>query len=69
MMKTVLELCKPRESVFLDTTRDDVLNLSDFVENKINPDKFFNENFKYFSTYKKCWNYGKALTGCVKQDL
>ena len=45
-MKTVLELCKPRESVFLDTTRDDVLNLSDFVENKINPDKFFNENFK-----------------------
>ena len=54
MMKTVLELCKPRESVFLDTTRDDVLNLSDFVENKINPDKFFNENFKYFSTYKKC---------------
>ncbi len=46
MMKTVLELCKPRESVFLDTTRDDVLNLSDFVENKINPDKFFNENFK-----------------------
>lgn len=27
MMKTVLELCKPRESVFLDTTRDDVFEI------------------------------------------
>lgn len=45
-MKTVFELCKPRASVFLDTTRDDVLNLSDLIENKIDVDRFFNENFK-----------------------
>lgn len=44
-MKTVFELCKPRESVFVDTTRDDVLNLSNLIENKIDIDKFFNENF------------------------
>jgi hypothetical protein len=44
-MKTVFELCKPRESVFIDTTRDDVLNLSNLIENKIDIDKFFNENF------------------------
>ena len=41
-MKTVYELCKPRASVFMDTTRDDVLNLSDLVENRIDVDKFFN---------------------------
>lgn len=45
-MKTVFELCKPRASVFVDTTRDDVLNLSDLVEDRIDVDKFFNENFK-----------------------
>ncbi|MCQ1531159.1 DUF499 domain-containing protein [Lutispora saccharofermentans] len=45
-MKTVFELCKPRASVFIDTTRDDVLNLSDLIENRIDIDKFFNENFK-----------------------
>src|SRR5665647_1523668 len=45
-MKTVFEICKPRENVFVDTTRDDVLNLSDLIENRIDVDKFFNENFK-----------------------
>ena len=47
-MKSVSELCKPRESVFEDTTRDDTLDLSNltdgyFSEEKI--DQFFNENF------------------------
>jgi predicted AAA+ superfamily ATPase len=32
--------------VFSDTTRDDVLNLSDLIEGKIDVAKFFNENFK-----------------------
>ena len=45
-MQTVFQLCKPRDSVFQDTTREDVLNLSDFVEQKIDVDKFFGENFK-----------------------
>lgn len=45
-MKTVAEMLKPRENVFLDTTREDVLNLSDFAENNIDSHKFFSENFK-----------------------
>ncbi|MBF8982611.1 DUF499 domain-containing protein [Lutibacter sp. B2] len=44
-MKTLFELCKPRKSVFSETTREDVLNLSDLIENKINPNNFFDENF------------------------
>lgn len=44
-MKTVFELCKPRANVFVDSTRDDTLNLSDLMEKKIDVDKFFNENF------------------------
>ncbi|AGY75873.1 DUF499 domain-containing protein [Clostridium autoethanogenum] len=44
-MKTLFELCRPRESVFSETKRDDVLNLSDLVDNRINPNDFFDENF------------------------
>ena len=70
-MKTVFELCKPRESVFLDTTRDDVLNLSDLIENKIDADKFFNENFKtkgmemLLNTAFKRFK-GESSTGVIK---
>ncbi|CCJ33432.1 DUF499 domain-containing protein [Caloramator australicus] len=44
-MKTLLELCKPRESVFDETKRDDVLDLTDLIENRINPEEFFEENY------------------------
>lgn len=44
-MKTLFELCRPRESVFSETKREDVLNLSDLIENRINPNDFFDENF------------------------
>ena len=70
-MKTVGELCKPRESVFVDTTRDDVLNLSDLIEGRIDPDKFFAENFKtkgmdiLFNTVFSRFE-GKSATGVIK---
>ena len=70
-MQTVFELCKPRDSVFLDTTRDDVLNLSDLVEGRIDADKFFGENFKtkgmeiLFETAFKRFQ-GKSDTGVIK---
>ena len=70
-MQTVFELCKPRNSVFMDTTRDDVLNLSDLVEGKIDADKFFGENFKtkgmeiLFETAFKRFQ-GKSDTGVIK---
>ncbi|APC07621.1 DUF499 domain-containing protein [Neomoorella thermoacetica] len=44
-MKTLFELCQPRESVFDETKRDDVLDLTDLVENRIDPNRFFEENF------------------------
>ena len=45
-MKTIREMLKPRESVFSDSVREDVLNLSDFAEGRINKEKFFAENFQ-----------------------
>ncbi len=45
-MKTIKEMLKPRESVFSDTAREDVLNLSDFAEGSIDARKFFAENFR-----------------------
>jgi hypothetical protein len=70
-MKTVFELCKPRASVFVDTTRDDVLNLTDLIEDKIDVDKFFNENFKtkgmemLLNTAFKRFK-GESSTGVIK---
>ncbi len=45
MVKTLFELCKPRESVFDETQRGDVLDLADLIENRIDPHRFFEENF------------------------
>lgn len=42
---TLLDHCKPRPSVFDRNRRDTVLDLSDFLEDKINGDSFFEENF------------------------
>jgi hypothetical protein len=45
MMRSLLEYCKPRASVFDETKRDDVLDLTDLVENNIDPARFFEENY------------------------
>ena len=45
-MKSVAEMLKPRESVFSDSAREDVLNLSDFAEGRIDGEAFFAENFE-----------------------
>lgn len=44
-MKSLMTLCEPRESVFDETKRYDVLDLTDLLENRINPADFFEENF------------------------
>ena len=44
-MKTLKELCTPRKSVFDPQKRDTVLDLADLIENRINPDEFFEENW------------------------
>ena len=45
-MQKIYEVLKPRASVFSDTTREDVLNLTDYLENRIDANKFFGENFQ-----------------------
>lgn len=44
-MKALLELCTPRQCVFDRNRRDDVLDLTDLLEDCINSDEFFAENY------------------------
>ncbi len=44
-MKTLKQLCKPRSSVFDRSRRDTVLDLTNLIEDKINPEEFFAENY------------------------
>jgi len=44
-MNTILELCKPRDTVFDQTRRDVALNLTDLAANRINALDFFAENY------------------------
>ena len=44
-MKTLKELCKPRQSVFDRSKRDIVLDISDVIEERIDPTEFFRENY------------------------
>ena len=39
------QACKPRQSVFDRNRRDVVLNISDLLQDRIDGDKFFDENF------------------------
>lgn len=70
-MKFIADLCKPRESVFSDATREDVLNLSDLIEGRIDGKKFFAENFQtkgmetLFNVAFKRFR-GESQTGVIK---
>lgn len=44
-MKTLFELCKPREDVFTTRTSEDVQEISDLLSDKINPEKFFEQTY------------------------
>jgi hypothetical protein len=44
-MKSLYELCVPRESVFEPDKRSDVLDLTNLIEDTVNADQFFEENF------------------------
>jgi hypothetical protein len=43
-MKTLAQACKPRDSIFEASRRDTVLDLSDLISDRIDPDAFFREN-------------------------
>jgi predicted AAA+ superfamily ATPase len=44
-MKSLAQLCKPRQSVFDHNRRDVVLDLTDLAEDRIDPGEFFEENY------------------------
>lgn len=70
-MRPVAEMLKPRGSVFSDTAREDVLNLSDFGEGRVDGEAFFAENFEtqgmkmLFETAFKRFK-GESDTGVIK---
>ena len=45
-MKSMADLCKPRQNVFSDSTTEFTLNLSDLPEGKIDAEEFFTSNFQ-----------------------
>lgn len=70
-MKPISETLRPRKSVFSDTVREDVLDLTDFAEGRIDKDKFFAENYvtqgmkSLFDTAFKRFK-GMSDTGVIK---
>lgn len=70
-MKTLYEVCKPRESVFDESKRDDTLDLSNLLDNSINGKEFFKETYitegmeLLFDTAFKRFE-GKAASGVIK---
>ena len=70
-LKTLYEVCKPRESVFDESKRDDTLDLSNLLDNSIDGEEFFKETYVtagmelLFDTAFKRFE-GKAASGVVK---
>lgn len=44
-MKTLFELCKPRDDVFTTRSSEDVQEISDLLSDKIKPEKFFEQTY------------------------
>lgn len=70
-MKTLQQACMPRQSVFDENKRDDVLELTDLIQNRIDPNEFFNENFVtegmkllVETAFKRF--HGKSASGLIK---
>lgn len=70
-MKTLQQACMPRQSVFDENKRDDVLELTDLIQNRIDPNEFFNENFVtegmkllVETAFKRF--HGKSSSGLIK---
>lgn len=44
-METLSTLCKPRKTIFDRKSRDVILDISDLIDDKVNPKEFFEENY------------------------
>ena len=70
-MKTVQDLCTPRQSIFKDDSCDVVLDITNLLDGSIDADKFFSENFqtqgmKMLLRHAFDRFAGKSDTGLVK---
>ncbi|MBT2667307.1 DUF499 domain-containing protein [Bacillus sp. ISL-4] len=70
-MKNLFELCKPRESVFDESKRDDTLDLANLIDDTVDAESFFKETYVtegmqlLFDTAFKRFE-GKATSGLIK---
>lgn len=70
-MKSLFDACKPRESVFDETKRDDTLDLANLIDNSIDANEFFRETYitegmkQLFDTAFKRFE-GKSSSGLIK---
>lgn len=70
-MKSLFDVCKPRESVFDETKRDDTLDLSNLIDDSIDAESFFRETYvtdgmnQLFETAFKRFE-GKGPSGLIK---
>lgn len=70
-LKTLYDVCNPRESVFDESKRDDTLDLSNLLDNSIDSEEFFKETYVtggmelLFDTAFKRFE-GKASSGVIK---
>ncbi|MBN8209372.1 DUF499 domain-containing protein [Bacillus sp. NTK071] len=70
-MNTLFEVCKPRESVFDETKRDDTLDLSNLIDQSVDAEHFFSETYvtdgmkTLFDTAFNRFE-GKAPSGLIK---
>ncbi len=70
-MKTLNQICIPRKNVFEPTRRDEVLDLTNLIENNLNAHEFFDENYltegmkSLFREAFRCFA-GKSASGIIK---
>lgn len=68
-MKPLKELCTPRASVFDPQKRDTVLDLTDLIDEKIDPAVFFSENYITEGMKSLLKNGFKRLEGKTEQGV
>lgn len=68
-MKSLKELCVPRQSVFDPQKRDTVLDLTDLIDGKIDPVQFFAENYVTEGMKSLLQNGFKRLEGKTEQGV
>ncbi len=68
-MKPLKELCTPRTSVFDPQKRDTVLDLTDLIDEKIDPAIFFSENYITEGMKSLLKNGFKRLEGKTEQGV